>query len=272
MTEMIIGKHRFSIGTQTYVMGILNRTPDSFSDGGKYMDTDHALYQVEQMIEDGADMIDVGGESTRPGYTVIPAEDEIRRIVPVIREIKKRFDIPLSVDTYKSTVAEAAFDAGADMLNDIWGFRKDEKCAEIVASYHAAVCLMHNRDTTEYSDFVKDVKEDLRISLELAEKYGIAKEKIMLDPGVGFGKTREQNLAILHHLEEINGMGYPVLLGTSRKSVIGLTLDLPVEEREEGTIATSVIGAMKGCSFVRVHDVKKNVRALRMTDAIRNAC
>ena len=221
------------------------------------------------MLEDGADILDVGGESTKPGYVQIEDKEEISRIVPVIQELKRRYDVPISIDTYKSAVAEAAFMVGADLLNDIWGFRYDEKCAELVARYDAAVCLMHNRDNTKYKNFMKEVKKDLRASLAIAQKYGIKRDRIMLDPGVGFGKTREQNLTVMNHLEEIVAMGYPVLLGASRKSVIGLTLDLPVDEREEGTIATSVIGAMKGCQFVRVHDVKKNVRALRMADAIR---
>ena len=189
-------------------------------------------------------------------------------MVPIIREIKKKFDIPVSIDTYKSAVAKAALEAGADLLNDIWGFRYDEKMAELAAEYDVPVCLMHNRDNLDYDDFMEDVKKDLQISLDIAEKYGVKKENIMLDPGVGFGKTYEQNLMVMNHLEEIVDMGYPVLLGTSRKSVIGLTLDLPVDEREEGTLATSVLGAIKGCQFVRVHDVEKNVRALKMTDAI----
>lgn len=250
-------------------MGILNVTPDSFSDGGKYNDIERALAQAEKMVREGADILDIGGESTRPGHVPIGDEEEIRRVVPVIEALKKRYDVPLSIDTYKSAVAEAALEAGADLLNDIWGFRHDERCAELAAHYDVAVCLMHNRDNTEYHDFMQEVKEDLQTSLAIADKYGIKKQKIMLDPGVGFGKTREQNLIIMNHLEEIAAMGYPVLLGASRKSVIGLTLDLPVEEREEGTIAASVVAAMKGCEYVRVHDVKKNVRALRMTDAIR---
>ena len=210
----------------------------------------------------------MGGESTRPGHVQIGDEEEIKRVVPVIREIKKKFDIPVSIDTYKSVVAKAALEAGADLLNDIWGFRYDEKMAELAAEYDVPVCLMHNRDNLDYDDFMEDVKKDLQISLDIAEKYGVKKENIMLDPGVGFGKTYEQNLMVMNHLEEIVDMGYPVLLGTSRKSVIGLTLDLPVDEREEGTLATSVLGAIKGCQFVRVHDVEKNVRALKMTDAI----
>ena len=265
---MKIGNKIFEPSEKTYVMGILNVTPDSFSDGGSYTSIDKAMEQTEKMIQQGADIIDVGGESTRPGHVQIGDEEEIKRVVPVIREIKKKFDIPVSIDTYKSAVAKAALEVGADLLNDIWGFRYDEKMAELAAEYDVPVCLMHNRDNLDYDDFMEDVKKDLQISLDIAEKYGVKKENIMLDPGVGFGKTYEQNLMVMNHLEEIVDMGYPVLLGTSRKSVIGLTLDLPVDEREEGTLATSVLGAIKGCQFVRVHDVEKNVRALKMTDAI----
>lgn len=265
---MKIGNKIFEPSEKTYVMGILNVTPDSLSDGGSYTSIDKAMEQTEKMIQQGADIIDVGGESTRPGHVQIGDEEEIKRVVPVIREIKKKFDIPVSIDTYKSAVAKAALEAGADLLNDIWGFRYDEKMAELAAEYDVPVCLMHNRDNLDYDDFMEDVKKDLQISLDIAEKYGVKKENIMLDPGVGFGKTYEQNLMVMNHLEEIVDMGYPVLLGTSRKSVIGLTLDLPVDEREEGTLATSVLGAIKGCQFVRVHDVEKNVRALKMTDAI----
>ncbi len=265
---MKIGNKIFEPSEKTFVMGILNVTPDSFSDGGSYTSIDKAMEQTEKMIQQGADIIDVGGESTRPGHVQIGDEEEIRRVVPIIREIKKKFDIPVSIDTYKSAVAKAALEAGADLLNDIWGFRYDEKMAELAAEYDVPVCLMHNRDNLDYDDFMEDVKKDLQISLDIAEKYGVKKENIMLDPGVGFGKTYEQNLIVMNYLEEIVDMGYPVLLGTSRKSVIGLTLDLPVDEREEGTLATSVLGAIKGCQFVRVHDVEKNVRALKMTDAI----
>lgn len=265
---MRIGKKDFPSGKRTYVMGILNVTPDSFSDGGRYCDGKLAIAQADWMIAAGADLIDVGGESTRPGYTPVSDAEEIRRVVPVIRELKKRFDIPVSVDTYKSVVAEAALDAGADLINDIWGFRADERMAELAAAYDVPVCLMHNRADTEYADFMKEVVEDLGISLDIAEKHGVKKANIILDPGVGFGKTYEQNLIMMNHLEEIVALGYPVLLAASRKSMIGKALDLPVSEREEGTIATSVIGAMKGCEFVRVHDVERNVRALRMTDAI----
>lgn len=268
---MRIGSREFEIGKKTYVMGILNVTPDSFSDGGKYNDREKALEQVRKLIAEGADIIDIGGESTRPGHEQITEEEEIQRVVPVIREVKAAFDIPVSVDTYKSRVAEAALEAGADLLNDIWGFLYDKRMAQLAVKYDVPVCLMHNRNNTEYTDFVKDVVTDLEKCLAVAAKYGVKKEKIILDPGIGFGKTYEQNLMMMNHLEDICDMGYPVLLGTSRKSMIGITLDLPVEEREEGTIATTVIGAMKGCHFVRVHDVKANVRALQMTEAIYNS-
>lgn len=268
---MVIGKKEFPSGVRTYVMGILNVTPDSFSDGGNFVGMDQAIRQAEKMILEGADLIDVGGESTRPGHTPITQEEEIKRVVPVIRELKKRFDIPVSVDTYKSSVAESAIDAGADLINDIWGFRADEEMAKVAARYEVPVCLMHNRHKSGYQDIMAEMVDDLRQSISVAEKYGVPKDKIILDPGIGFGKTYEDNLYVLNHLERIVDMGYPVLLAASRKSVIGMTLDLPVTQREEGTIATSVLGAIKGCEYVRVHDVQKNVRALRMTDRILGA-
>ncbi len=268
---MKIGNRDFVFGKKIYIMGILNATPDSFSDGGRYNKIDLALAQTERMIEDGADLIDVGGESTRPGHTVIREEEEISRVVPVIREIKKRFDVPVSIDTYKSEVARAAIDAGADLLNDIWGFLRDEGMAVLAAQSGLPVCLMHNRETTDYKKFVPEVLADMKKCLNVAEKYGVKKENIILDPGIGFGKTYEQNLEMMNHLEEFCTLGHPVLLGASRKSMIGLTLNLPVTEREEGTIATSVIGAIKGCDFVRVHNVGANARALRMTEAILGA-
>lgn len=265
---MIIGNKNFDLENKYYVMGILNVTPDSFSDGGSYTNIDAALSQSEKMIGEGATIIDVGGESTRPGHQQITVEEEIRRIVPVIQELKKRFDVPISIDTYKSQVAKAACEAGADLLNDIWGFRYDEKMAEVATEWKVPVCLMHNRDNTDYTNYMEDVKMDLKESLDIAKKYGVKEESIILDPGICFGKTYEQNLIMMNHLEELVQMGYPVLLGTSRKSMIGLTLDLPVTEREEGTITTTVMGAMKGCSIFRVHDVEKNMRALKMTEAI----
>ena len=265
---MQMGKYKFDTEHHCYVMGILNVTPDSFSDGGKWNDMDRAMAHAAQMIEDGATIIDVGGESTRPGYTMISDEEEISRVVPVIRELKKRFDVAVSVDTYKSAVAKAAVEAGADMVNDIWGLKYDEKMAGVIAETGAACCLMHNRKEADYADFMPDMLNDLRETIAIAKKAGIADDKICLDPGVGFGKTYENNLEAIHHVDQLLTLGYPVLLGTSRKSVIGLTLDLPASERMEGTVATSVIGVMKGCAFVRVHDVKENARAIRMTEAV----
>ena len=264
---MLIGNCEFS-SNKTYIMGILNVTPDSFSDGGKYNHLDAALRHTEEMIRDGADIIDVGGESTRPGHVVITEEEEIARVTPVIEAIKRNFDIPISIDTYKGKVTLAALQAGADLVNDIWGFKHDSKVAEYTAKYKAACCLMHNRNEAVYNDFQKDVIADLQECIAIAKKANVADDKIILDPGVGFGKTYEMNLEIINHLEKLHELNYPVLLGTSRKSVIGLTLDLPADERVEGTLATTVIGVMKGCSFVRVHDVKENARIIKMTEAI----
>ncbi len=265
---MKIGNRTFDVDKHCYVMGILNVTPDSFSDGGKYDQLDAALQHAQEMVRDGADIIDVGGESIRPGHTVISAEEEIARVTPVIEAIRKNFDIPVSIDTYKGSVALAALQAGADLVNDIWGFQHDERVAAYTAQYGAACCLMHNRTEAVYDDFQKDFLDDLRTSLAIAKRNGIADDKIMLDPGVGFGKTYEMNLEIINHMDIMQVLNYPILLGTSRKSVIGLTLDLPAEERVEGTLATTVIGMMRGAAFVRVHDVKENVRIIKMTEAI----
>lgn len=265
---MKIGNREFKEAGHTYIMGILNVTPDSFSDGGKFDQMDAALKHAEEMIRDGADILDIGGESTRPGYTKISDEEEISRVVPVIEAVKKEFDIPVSVDTYKSGVAEAAAKAGADLINDIWGLKYDECMAKVIAESGLACCLMHNRDKAEYENFMEDMKNDLRETIALAKAAGIAEDKIILDPGVGFGKSYENNLEAIAQLKQLKELGYPVLLGTSRKSVVGLTLDLPAAERVEGTLVTSVFGAQTGCMFVRVHDVKENARAIRMTEAI----
>lgn len=265
---MIIGKKEFDLSHKCYIMGILNVTPDSFSDGGKFNSLDAALRHAEEMVRDGADIIDIGGESTRPGHQVIPDEEEIARVTPVIEAVKSRFDVPVSIDTYKGSVAEAALQAGADLVNDIWGFRHDERVAELTARYGAACCLMHNRHEAVYSNYLEDVLTDLQECVRIAAKAGVPDDKIILDPGVGFGKTYEMNLEIMKHLEILHRLGYPVLLGTSRKSMIGLTLDLPADDRVEGTLATTVIGVMKGCAFVRVHDIRENVRVIRMTEAI----
>ena len=265
---MIIGTKEFDTKNHTYIMGILNVTPDSFSDGGRFRRLDDALKHAEEMIRDGADILDVGGESTRPGHTRITDSEETERVIPVIEKLKQEFDIPVSIDTYKSSVAKAALQAGADMVNDIWGLKYDKDMASVITGYHAACCLMHNREEPVYQDFLPDVLNDLRESVCLAKEAGIDGGKIILDPGVGFGKDYEMNLAVIRHLDRLQELGYPILLGTSRKSVIGLTLNLPSDQREEGTLATTVYGMTKGCSFVRVHDVKANLRAIRMTEAI----
>ena len=265
---MIIAGKEFDIENRTYIMGILNVTPDSFSDGGKFDNLDNALKHVEQMIEEGADIIDVGGESTRPGYTLLTDEEETSRVVPVIKAIKSRFDIPVSIDTYKSGVATAALDAGADMVNDIWGLKYDRKIADVIAKTDSFCCLMHNRNNTDYNDFMTDMMNDLKETVEIAKAAGIKDDKIILDPGVGFGKTYENNLEAINKVEMLKEFGYPVLLATSRKSVIGLTLDLPTDQRVEGTLVTTVLGVLKGCAFVRVHDIKENKRAIMMTEKI----
>ena len=264
---MKIGNREFEDG-HTYVMGILNITPDSFSDGGRYRAMDAALFHVEEMITDGMDVLDIGGESTRPGYTLLPDEEEAERVIPAVENIKSRFDIPISVDTYKSSVALAGIRAGADMINDIWGLKHDKEIAGVIAKAGVSCCLMHNRKQAEYKNYMEEVLNDLRDSVKLAKQAGIDEEKIVLDPGVGFGKTYEHNLTTINSLERFRELGFPILLGASRKSVIGLTLDLPVEERLEGTLVTTVFAAIAGVMFVRVHDVRENVRAVRMAEAI----
>lgn len=267
---MKIGNREFARQGHTYVMGILNVTPDSFSDGGKYQAIDKALYHVEKMIQDGMDIVDIGGESTRPGYTQISVAEELERVLPVIESIKCRFNIPISLDTYKPEVAVNGIKAGADLINDIWGLKYDPKLAEVIAETNSTCCLMHNRREAVYDKYMEEVIWDLEDTLRIAHEAGIADDKIILDPGVGFGKTYENNLEIIDRLEMLHSLGYPILLGTSRKSVIGNALDLPKEERVEGTIVTTVYAVMKGAMFVRVHDVKENVRAVRMTEAIRD--
>ena len=265
---MKIGSRTFDTARKTYLMGILNVTPDSFSDGGKFNHLDAALRHTEEMLAEGADIIDIGGESTRPGHTPISDQEEIDRIAPAVEAVKARFDVPVSIDTYKSAVAEAALQAGADLVNDIWGFRHDPRIAAVAARYGAACCLMHNRREAVYEDLLEDMLSDLQCSVSAARSAGIPEDKIMVDPGVGFGKTYEMNLTVLHHLEIFHRLGLPILLGTSRKSVIGLALNLPADKRLEGTLVTTVLAVEKGCAFVRVHDVEANRRAIQMTEAI----
>lgn len=265
---MKIGKKEFDIKNRTYIMGILNVTPDSFSDGGKWNSMDAALSHALSMAEEGADIIDIGGESTRPGHQQITSEEEIARIVPVIKAVKREIDLPVSIDTYKADVAAAAIDAGADLVNDIWGLKYDPEMAGLIARTGVACCLMHNKEQAEYENFFPDMLRETEECVELAKAAGIPDEKIILDPGIGFGKTREMNLETLHYLERFHALGYPMLLGASRKSVIGLTLDLPADQRLEGTLVTTVLAVMKGYAFVRVHDIKENLRTIRMAEAI----
>ena len=265
---MKIGNREFRTSGHTYVMGILNVTPDSFSDGGKWNQRDRALAHVEEMLKEGADVIDIGGESTRPGYTLLSEEEEAARVVPVVEAVKAAFDVPISLDTYKSQVAQAGIAAGADLINDIWGLKYDGGMAKTIAASGLPCCLMHNRKDTDYRDFVRDVVSDLEETLALAARAGIPGEKIILDPGVGFAKSYEQNLEIIRRMDALGALGCPLLLGCSRKSVIGLTLDLPADQRVEGTLVTTVAGVLQGAMFVRVHDVKENVRAVRMAEAI----
>lgn len=268
---MRIGKQIFDTHSQAHVMGILNVTPDSFSDGGRYAAADAALRRCEQMIVEGAAIIDVGGESTRPGYEPISAQQEIDRIAPVISAICERFDVPVSIDTYKSTVADAALQAGAVMVNDIWGLKADADMAQVIARHDAACCLMHNRRDSAYGCLMANVLTDLQQSIAIARAAGVRGDGIMLDPGIGFAKDLQQNLSVTRHVSKLLALGYPVLLGASRKSMIGRTLDLPADQRLEGTLAATVYGVMNGVSFFRVHDVQANVRAIAMTRAILSA-
>ena len=268
------------LGERTLVMGILNVTPDSFSDGGKWVELEEALAHARQMEAEGADIIDLGAESSRPGFVPMPAEEEIARLTPYLKALAAECRLPISVDTFKVETAQAALELGADILNDIWGLQYKEEpgaMARVAAKFQAPVIVMHNQEGTDYSSYHGDVaaaeRDFFRRTIGIAEEAGLPREMLILDPGVGFGKEVEHNLQIMNHQEElleIDGFRFPLLLGTSRKSVIGKTLDLPVTERLEGTIATSVMGAVKGADIVRVHDVKENLRAIRMAEAIIN--
>ncbi len=265
---MKLADYQFEIGARTYIMGILNVTPDSFSDGGKYTSVQTAIEHALRMQAEGADIIDVGGESTRPGHTPVSASKEIERILPIIRALKDKLKVPISIDTSKAEVARVAIEAGASMLNDVWGFRRDPHIAKVAADSGVACCLMHNQEGTEYSQLMPEILDTLRESLRIAEYAGVEKKQILLDPGIGFGKTVNQNIEVMRRLSEINKLGYPWLLGTSRKSMIGKTLNLPSEERTAGTLATTVLGIRAGADFIRVHDVLENCRAARMADRI----
>lgn len=257
-----------SFGHKTYIMGILNVTPDSFSDGGDFTDVDKAIAHAKEMISSGAHIIDIGGESSRPGHQNIHIEEEIKRVLPVIKRLSAETDAIISLDTIRSEVAEEGLKNGAHIINDIWGLQKDLDMAKVAAKYKVPVVVMHNQDGTEYEDMLEEIKEFFRKSIGIAKEAGIEDNMIILDPGIGFGKTPEQNIVLMSRLDEIKSLGYPVLLGTSRKSMIGKILDLPAKDRMEGTLATTVLGISQGVDIVRVHDVSENSRAAKMTDAM----
>ena len=287
-SSLQIGSFTFNWGSRTYVIGILNVTPDSFSGDGIITKGDAVQVAVEQarnFLACGADILDVGGESTRPGSAPVNADEEMERVIPIVRALKNNFpEAILSIDTYKAQVAEEAIRAGAQIINDVWGLRADDGLALVAAKYKTPVILMHNRSNpasveirekfgnayigAEYENLIEDVKRELLNSVELARKAGVAESHIVLDPGVGFGKTREHNLELIDRLNEIRELGYPILLGTSRKSFIGFTLDLPADKRVEGTAATVAVGITRGADIIRVHDVKEMARVAKMTDAI----
>ena len=259
----------FEYGKKTYIMGILNVTPDSFSDGGSYTNVEIAVKHAKEMAEEGADIIDVGGESTRPGHKFVSDEEEIKRIAPVIKTLKKSINIPISIDTYKSQVAEEALKLGVDMVNDVWGLTYDKNMSNVIGKYDASVCIMHNQEGTDYEkDIIESIKDFLQNSIDRALKAGVKKDKIVLDPGIGFGKTSEQNLEVLRRLNELEALGYPILLGTSRKSVLGNIVGCEPKDRVEATVATTVCGIRDGVDIVRVHDVKENLQAAKIADKL----
>lgn len=259
----------WTLGQRTYIMGILNVTPDSFSDGGRFTQVDRAVEHGFELIGQGADIIDVGGESTRPGSREVGEEEELARVLPVVEKLASLTAVPVSVDTYKAQVADRCLAAGAAMINDVWGLQREPEIARVAAHYGAPVVIMHNQNGTDYTeDILAAMKGFFEVSLEIAVRAGLSDDQIVLDPGIGFGKTVEQNIAVLGRLNELKALGYPILLGTSRKSTIGRILDLPPEQRVEGTLATTVLGIQHGVDFVRVHDVMQNRRAALVADAI----
>ena len=255
-------------GRRTYVMGIVNVTPDSFSGDGMGTDVAATAELALRFEEEGADFIDVGAESTRPGSSPVSIEQELRRLMPAIEAIHKRVSIPISVDTYKSEVARRALEAGATIINDVWGLKADPAIAAVAAEHGAPLILMHNQKTTKYRDLMRDIKASLSRSIAAASEAGVSERQIIIDPGIGFGKTADHNLEVLKKLNEFQSLGHPVLVGTSRKSTIGRVLDLPIDRRVEGTAATVALSIAGGADIVRVHDVKEMVRVCRMSDAV----
>lgn len=263
------GQTKLDFRHETIIMGILNVTPDSFSDGGKYGEIDAALKHAEEMLRDGAKIIDIGGESTRPGHAPVSLSEELERTAPIIEAITKELGCIVSIDTYKAQVAEAAMQAGAQIINDVWGAKREPEIAKVAAKYDAPIILMHNREVAQYHNPLwAAMQSDLQESIAIAEAAGVPKAHIWLDPGIGFAKDTVENITAMQHLGELSVMGYPVLLGTSRKSLIGNVLDIPVKERLAGTNATICYGIEKGCHIMRVHDVKEIAQAARMMDVL----
>ncbi|MDQ0233306.1 dihydropteroate synthase [Metabacillus malikii] len=262
------GKFTLDYSNKTLIMGILNITPDSFSDGGSYTDLNRAIEHAKKMVECGAHIIDIGGESTRPGFAPVSVEEELERVIPVISKLSNEIDVPISIDTYKAEVAKQAVEAGATIINDIWGAKADPEMAKVAAACNVPIILMHNRDNMNYTDLITDMVQDLMESVDIVKGAGVSDENIILDPGVGFAKTMDDNLTVMNHLNVFTSLGYPVLLGTSRKRFIGHVLDLPPQERVEGTGATVCLGIERGCQIVRVHDVLEISRMARMMDAM----
>jgi len=269
MMSLTVNSIPFRWNEKTYIMGILNVTPDSFSDGGQYNTIEKAVEQAIQMEKAGADMIDIGGESARPNHNPISPEEEINRVIPMIRAVKESVDIPISIDTYKAETAEIAIQAGAQMINDIWGARKDLEMASVATKYRVPIILMHNREHKNYINLIDEVVEDLHTSVSIVKKAGVEDEQIILDPGIGFGKTLEHNFQVMNRLDEIIAeFDYPFLLGASRKSFISKVLDIPAEKRDNATGATTCLGVVKGVNIVRVHDVERTVELTKMMDAM----
>jgi dihydropteroate synthase len=262
------GPYSLDYEKKTIIMGILNITPDSFSDGGNYYHIEQAVQRAKEMVENGADIIDIGGESTRPGHEPVSEEEELNRVIPVIRAVAQAVKVPISIDTYKAEVAKQAVQAGAHMINDVWGAKADPNMASVAADLQVPIILMHNRKDRNYQDFLRDVFNDIYESISTVKKAGVKDEMIIVDPGIGFAKSHQENLLMMRNLDKLVSFGYPVLLGTSRKSMIGNVLHLPVTERMEGTGATVCYGIQKGCQLVRVHDVKEIARMANMLDAL----
>lgn len=262
------GPYELDFTKKTYIMGILNTTPDSFSDGGRFNEIEVAVRHAEEMVNDGAHIIDIGGESTRPGYTAVSAKEELERVVPVIQAVSASVDVPLSIDTYKAETASQSIEAGAHIINDIWGAKRDPEIAAVAAEKNVPIILTHNRDNMDYGSFIRDVLLDLYESIEIAIKAGVPEENIILDPGIGFAKDMDQHLLMLRNMDKMAALGFPVLLGASRKRIIGHVLDLPVKERMEGTGAICCYGIERGCHILRIHDVKPISRMAKMMDAL----